>query len=118
MGAVHAAQGESSRARELLEEAAQSLSEIASSPQTWIWEGAPGQLYYAAGAAHGRLGEQDVALDYLSKAVASGWRDVHWLSSDPEFIALRSQARFQALQENLRRLPLLEFKPSTSFSTR
>lgn len=118
MGAVHAAQGESSRARELLEEAAQSLSEIASSPQTWIWEGAPGQLYYAAGAAHGRLGEQDVALDYLSKAVASGWRDVHWLSSDPEFIALRSQARFQALQENLRRLPLLEFKPSTSLSTR
>jgi tetratricopeptide (TPR) repeat protein len=40
MGAVHASQGESSHARELLEEATQVLTEIAASPQTWLWEGA------------------------------------------------------------------------------
>jgi len=73
-----------------------------------------GQLYYGLSAAYARLSEPDVALDCLSKAVAGGWRDVHWLGSDPEFMALRSLARFRTLQENLMLLPVLEFKPSAS----
>jgi tetratricopeptide (TPR) repeat protein len=114
MGAVHATQGESSHARELLEQAVRLLTEIARSPQTWLWEGSLGQLYYGLGAAYGRLNEQETALDYLGKAVASGWRDVRWIAFDPEFTALRLLSRFQTLQESLRLLPVLEFQPSVS----
>jgi serine/threonine protein kinase len=114
MGAVHATQGESSHARELLEQAVRLLTEIARSPQTWLWEGSLGQLYYGLGAAYARLNEQETALDYLGKAVASGWRDVRWIAFDPEFTALRSLSRFQTLQESLRLLPVLEFQPSVS----
>jgi hypothetical protein len=73
-------------------------------------------LYYAAGAACAWLGKPEAALDYLEKAVAGGWRDMHWLASDPEFAALRSESRFQGLQESLKLLPVLEFKPSASLS--
>lgn len=113
MGAAHAAQGKSSHARELLEEAAQGLIEISHTPQTWLWEGALGQLYYGLGAAYARMGEQDVALDCLGKAVATGWRDGHWLASDPELILLRSHACFPTLQEKLRLLPVI-FKPTAA----
>ena len=114
MGAVYGAQGDSSRARELLGQAGQLLTEIDRSPQTWLWEGSLGQLYYGLGAAFARLGEQDAALQFLAKAAAAGWRDARWLASDPELTALRSQPRFRALQESLLGLPLLEFKPGTS----
>jgi hypothetical protein len=63
-------------------------------------------------AAYARLGEPDVALDWIEKAVRYGWRDAHWLASDPEFVPLHSQARFQTLQENLKLLPVLKFKTS------
>ena len=116
MSAVHAAQGDSQRAGELLEQVASLLMEIGRAPQSWIWEGFIGQLYYAAGAAYARLGKPEAALDYLEKAVAGGWRDMHWLASDPEFAALRSESRFQGLQESLKLLPVLEFKPSASLS--
>jgi serine/threonine-protein kinase len=112
MSQVYAAQGENSHARELLESGARSMTEIAGSPQTWLWAGSLAQLYYDLSAAHARLGEQDIALDCLSKAIAGGWRDAHWLSSDPEFIRLRSQAGFQSLLEKLRLLPVLKFQPS------
>jgi len=112
MGAVHASKGESSHARTLLEEAAQVLTGIARSPQTWLWEGLLGQLYYGLSAAYARLNERDLALDCLGKAVATGWRDAHWLASDPELVSLRSQAGFQTLRERLMLLPALEYRPS------
>jgi TolB-like protein/predicted Ser/Thr protein kinase len=115
MGAAHAAQGESSHARELLEEAAQGLIEISLTPQTWLWEGAVGQLYYGLGAAYARLGEQDLALDCLGKAVTTGWRDSHWLASDPELILLRLHPGFPTLQEKLRLLPVI-FKTTAALS--
>jgi len=116
MSAVHAAQGDSQRAGELLEQVASLLMEIGRAPQSWIWEGFIGQLYYAAGAAYARLGKPETALDYLEKAVASGWRDAHCPAFDPELAALRSQSRFQVLLEDLRLLPALEFRPSASLS--
>ncbi len=118
MSAVYAAQGDSQRADELLEQVASLLLEIVQVPQSWIWEGFIGQLYYAAGAAYVRLGKPEVALDYLEKAVAGGWRDLHWLGSDPELAALRSESRFQGLLESIKLLPDVEFKPSTSLSSR
>jgi hypothetical protein len=63
-------------------------------------------------AAFARIGESEKVLDYLEKAVRHGWRDPRWLESDPEFAALRSQARFQTLQENLKLLPPVDFEPS------
>jgi serine/threonine protein kinase/tetratricopeptide (TPR) repeat protein len=114
MGAVHATLGESSHACELLEQAVQLLTEVARTPQSWLWEGLLGQLYYSLAAAYARLNEQEIALDCLGKAVASGWRDVRWIASDPEFTALRLQSRFQSLQESLRLLPTVEFQRSLS----
>ncbi len=114
MGTVYALQGDSSHARQLLEEAAEVLTEIARSPQTWLWEGLLGQLYYGLSVAYARLNDEDVALDFLRKAVGGGWRDVHWLASDTELRGLRSLARFQTLQENLMLLPAVEFTPSAA----
>ena len=71
-----------------------------------------GELYCSLGAAYARLGESDVALDWIEKAMRYGWRDAHWLASDPEFVPLDSQPRFQTLQENLKLLPVLKFKTS------
>jgi TolB-like protein/predicted Ser/Thr protein kinase/Flp pilus assembly protein TadD len=116
MSAVHASLGEASHARQSLEEAAQHLTEISHSPQSWVWEAFLGQLYFSMAVAHHRLGESDVALDCLERAVRYGWRDPHWLASDPEFIALRRHRRFKTLQENLQLLPALEFQPSAGIS--
>jgi serine/threonine protein kinase len=116
MGAVRAAQGDRSHAHELLEEAEQLLREIGATPETWLWGGALGQLYYGLGVAYARLGEHDFALQCLEKAAATGWRDVHWLASDPELIAVRSQARFQTLRENLSALPHIKFLPNVALS--
>jgi hypothetical protein len=116
MVAVLAAQGEAARANELLKEAEVSLAEIAHSPQTWLWEGTPGQLYYGLAVAHARLGDPELALVFLSKAITTGWRDVLWLSSDPEFASMRSHPRFQALQEELKQFPALQFKPGAAFA--
>jgi len=114
MGAAHAALGECNRARELLEEAVKQATQVAGSPQTWLWEGTLGQLYYAIAAGYMRLGDQNVALDYLCKAVESGWSDLHWISSDPEMAPLRPQAGFQALLGDLRRAPAIQFASETA----
>jgi TolB-like protein/predicted Ser/Thr protein kinase/Tfp pilus assembly protein PilF len=116
LSAVHSAQGDSRRAGELLEQVASLLMEIGQVPQSWVWEGFIGQIYYAAGTAYVRLGKLEVALDYLRKAVAGGWRDAHWLASDPEVAALRIQSGFKTLQENLGLLPAVDFKPSKLLS--
>jgi len=51
LSAVHSAQGDSRRAGELLEQVASLLMEIGQVPQSWVWEGFIGQIYYAAGTA-------------------------------------------------------------------
>ena len=116
LAAIYAAQGETVRAREMLEEALQILEEVIPLPQTWLWEGMPGQLYYAVGTAHARLGEEELALEFLTKAIAAGWRDAPFLASDPELKGLRSRLRFQALQKQLQDLPALDFQASRSVS--
>jgi pentatricopeptide repeat protein len=109
MAAAHAAIGETTHAHQLLEEAGQLLTEIGESPQAWIWDAFLSQLYCCVAAAFARVGESDKALDYLEKAVNHGWRDPHWLASDPEFTSLRAQPRFQALLDTLERLPPVDF---------
>ncbi len=112
MGATYAAQNEDARSRQLLDDAAELIKEIATSPQTWLWEGSLGQLWYGLAAAYMRLDEQLIALGSLDKALAVGWRDGHWMESDPELLPLRSQAHFQELQENLRFYSPVVFEPS------
>ena len=116
LGAVSASQGQISHAREFLGDAEQLMTEIAASPQTWLWGGALGQLYYDLAVAYARLAESDLAFHSLEKSVASGWRDALWLASDPELKPLRAQARFQTLQENLSSLPQVEFQPTVALN--
>lgn len=116
MGAVSASQDQISHARELLGDAEQLLTEIATSPQTWLWGGSLGQLYYDLAVAYARLAEPDRALHSLEKSVATGWRDARWLGSDPELQRLRAQDRFQTLQENLGSLPYVKLQPSVALS--
>jgi serine/threonine-protein kinase len=41
--------------------------------------------------------ELGLAMDALRRAVASGYRDVHWMRRDPDFDLLRSRPEFQVL---------------------
>ena len=116
MGAVSASPGQSSHARELLDEAQQLLTEIARIPQTWIWGGSLGQLYYDLAVAYARLAELDLALHSLQKSVDAGWRDARWLASDPELRPLHAQPIFRTLQESLSSLPKIEFQSSLAAS--
>ena len=114
LATVNAAQGEAARAREFLDEAVQLVDEVERSPQQWLWEGALSQIYYGFAVAQMRLRNTDAALDCLSAASRSGWRDAQWLMNDPELTALHSQPRFQQLRHEVVSLPALEFQPSQS----
>jgi tetratricopeptide (TPR) repeat protein len=118
MSAVHAAQGNTSRARQLIDEALPLLEETSRSPQTSIWGAFLPQLCYSTATAYLRAGEQDQALDWLGKAVNTGWRDLHWLSSDPDLAVLRPLPLFEKLCDNLKALPAVDFNLSSTSGAR
>jgi non-specific serine/threonine protein kinase len=60
----------------------------------------PAVLYNVA-CTYTHLGETDRALDLLEKAVHNGFGHREWIEHDPDFLALRDHARFQALVQSL-----------------
>jgi len=114
MSAAHAAAGEESRAQQFIDEAQPLLEEVSRSPQTWIWGASLGELHYAMATALLRLGDQNRALDFLSKAVQAGWRDPHWFARDPAMEGLQGLPVFKKLLGDLNRLPQVEFRSSCS----
>ena len=46
-------------------------------------------ILYGAACFHARLGEKDRALDYLSRAVESGFENIEWMARDPDLESLR-----------------------------
>jgi serine/threonine protein kinase/tetratricopeptide (TPR) repeat protein len=109
MGAVRAHQGQIPGSMEFLRDAENSIVMIATSPQTWLWGGSLAQLYYDLAVAYARLAEADLALQSLENAVASGWRDARWITSDPGLQSLHAEFRYQALQGKVTSLPQVNF---------
>jgi len=116
LGAVYAAQSEIVHARESLTEAAQLLTEIAHSHRRGLGSLVgtivlqPWRRLCATWRTRGRPG-----LDREGGQVRLERRTLAWV--DPELVPLHSLPRFQALQENLKLLPVLDFKTSAERDT-
>jgi TolB-like protein/Flp pilus assembly protein TadD len=106
LAAAHAANGEVERARELLSQSLQWLSNasllVHFTPVAWLAE-----ILYGIAVAQVRTGQQLQALLTLEQAVNVGWRDAAWPEQDPEMRALVQQPRFAALLERLSSSPPL-----------
>jgi tetratricopeptide (TPR) repeat protein len=109
MAAAYAAQGESGRAEQLLNEASSHLDTVFSNPGGFIHGVATFELCHAVAVAHIRLNHLGPARDLLTKAVEKGWRDLHWLKSDPELAPVRRDGSIDALIERVAALPPLHF---------
>jgi serine/threonine protein kinase/Flp pilus assembly protein TadD len=66
-------------------------------------------ILYNVACTYCLLGEKEQALDCLEKAIHNGFGHKEWIENDPDFAALRSHPRFQALLEDL---PVRRNKPS------
>ncbi len=54
-------------------------------------------VWYNLGCSRALIGEQDAAIEVLTRAVALGYRDLEFMAEDGDLQSLRSDARFQAL---------------------
>jgi serine/threonine-protein kinase len=84
LAAAYAGVGQHERGRQLAEQAAATLQEVAAHTGTITFECGLGQLCLNLAVAEVRLGSLDRAANRLARAVTSGWRDAVWLSVDPE----------------------------------
>jgi serine/threonine protein kinase len=105
LSAAYAAASEMERARELALEAATELESVAGQSATTTFECSVAQLCLTLAAAESRLGNLDLAADYLNRARVSGWADLHWLRTDPELHALRGHPAFTLFVEQLASAP-------------
>jgi uncharacterized membrane-anchored protein len=60
------------------------------------------EVAYNIACAEARAGRADEALAWIERAVATGYRDVDALASDPDFETLRSRPEFEAICDRLR----------------
>ena len=51
-------------------------------------------ILYGAACFHARLGEKDPALDYLRRAVESGFENLEWMARDPDLESLRDDPAY------------------------
>jgi hypothetical protein len=58
---------------------------------------------YNAGGALAVVGEEELALDALQRAIGAGLAGGDWIPQDPNWERLRDHPRFQALVERLAR---------------
>ena len=58
---------------------------------------------YNAGCALAVVGEEELALDALQRAIGAGLAGGDWIPQDPDWERLRDDPRFQALVERLAR---------------
>ena len=62
--------------------------------------------YYNVACAYSVLGDVDDALVMLDRAVQHGRGNLEWIGHDPDFDALRSDPRFDALLDRIRTAPV------------
>jgi len=89
LAAAQAAAGRPAAARESLARALGLLPGVLVTPQQWSGFLAAADLHHALALAHARLGDLDATIEHLRRAAATGWRDNHWLQTDPELSAVR-----------------------------
>jgi adenylate cyclase len=61
-------------------------------------------ILYNAGCALAIVGEEELALDALQRAISTGLAGGDWIPQDPDWERLRNHPRFQTLVQQLRRL--------------
>jgi serine/threonine protein kinase/tetratricopeptide (TPR) repeat protein len=118
LAAAYAAVGQHERGRQLADQAAATLEEVAAHTGTITFECGLGQLCLDLAVAEVRLGALDRAATLLARAVTSGWRDAVWLSVDPELHRLHDHPVASAAMAVLQRaaFPPIEV-PATSPAT-
>src|ERR1700676_4385199 len=104
-----AAQGESARAEQLLNDASSHLDTVFSNPGGFIQGVATFELCHAVAVAPIGLDHLGPAPALLPKAVEKGWRDLRSLESDPELAPVRRDGSIDALIERVAALPPLHF---------
>jgi TolB-like protein/Flp pilus assembly protein TadD len=85
------------KARPLLEEIDRRMAGIEASGR---WRRSDGLYSYALNAV--LMGNQDVALERLRRAVEAGWRDYYIHHHDPRWDALKADADYQALMADVK----------------
>jgi len=58
-------------------------------------------ILYNVACGYVRLGRYPEAIDTLERAVAQGYTQKEWIANDPDFAAIRSDPRFQALLDSM-----------------
>ena len=57
--------------------------------------------YYNAACSWALAGNNEKAIDYVNKAIDSGWLDIDWLKKDPDLKSLHNDQRWKAAIEKL-----------------
>jgi len=58
-------------------------------------------ILYNVACGYVGLGRYPEAIDTLERAVAQGYTQKEWIANDPDFAAIRSDPRFQALLDSM-----------------
>ena len=110
LAAAYFSTGESSRARELVEEATAQLEIVAAQSMTVTIECSVPQLNLSLAATQIHMGNIDGAVKFLVRARETGWLDLPWLLIDPELEPLRNHPkRFRSFVEELQSVDCSRF---------
>jgi serine/threonine protein kinase/tetratricopeptide (TPR) repeat protein len=87
---------------------ASALMELDEPERAWSWarrcvELAPADPYnlYGIACLHGKTGDVESALDYLTRAITAGFSHVEWLERDSDFESLRDNPLFEKIVAEL-----------------
>ena len=54
-------------------------------------------LMYSGACAYARLGDKDIAIDFLKKSIAGGFENYAWMKRDPDLENIRKEQEYKTL---------------------
>jgi serine/threonine protein kinase/tetratricopeptide (TPR) repeat protein len=97
MGFMEAANGHARQGKAFLEEArAMDEADVSAAPRN-------SERLYSLAADSAALGSQETAVDYLNKALSTGWIDFRAMELDPRFDSIRDTKAFKDILTRLRK---------------
>ena len=61
-------------------------------------------VFYNLACSHSLIGQADLAVAALEKALLLGYRDFKWLAKDPDLRTLRKHPLFRSIEDKIRRM--------------
>lgn len=61
-------------------------------------------VFYNLACSYSLIGEVDLAVTALDKALALGYRDFKWLAKDPDLRTLRKHPLFRTIEDKIRKM--------------